>query len=221
MFEFRSVLNRAARKGRAIGALGVTMVVISPAAAQEPYFVFDETIVRVEEDWLMVLNEPNDSIDSPQFHTVMSPTSDLNGAYAQVLWNYRETPDFTAGGLQLQSYYNDSMNQRRSVEFRQLSTTAESVVWTQALETDGSTLSFEIINGYSTTWGTFGRDMRIDESTEVSDLAGYHVDASVENSCITYGSNRVDKLVVVQVRYYGHEGLLAVDANPRVVYELD
>ena len=96
------------------------------------------SVVRVEEDWMLVLNEPNGVVDSPQYHTVMSPFSDFEESYAQVLWNYRETPEFRRGGVQMQGYYGETLTASRSLEFAQLNTYAETIRWTQSLSTDGT-----------------------------------------------------------------------------------
>jgi hypothetical protein len=176
-------------------------------------------VLRVEEDWKLILNEPNGNVDSPQFHTIMSPFGDMNALYAQVLWNYRETPGFTPGGVQLQSYQGEQQIQRRSVEYRKLSNTAETITWTQALSTNGSVVTFEITNGLSTTWGTFGRDMRLDENANLTDLSSYNPQVSEENTRVTFGSNRVDAMLITQIRWYGPNGLIGVDSTPRVVYQ--
>jgi len=178
-----------------------------------------EPVIWVEEDWVMVLNEPDDGIHSPQFHTVMAPSADVEGNYAQVLWNYRETPDFSSGGIQLQSYDGEDLLRVRTVETRSLSSEAETISWTQGLWTDGAVLTFYIDNGNSTTWGSFGRDMRIDESATVPNLNDYDPDASVANCMVTFGSNRVETLMITQVRRYGESGLISVDSTPRVVYD--
>ena len=170
---------------------------------------------------MLVLNEPDGNVDSPQFDTVMSPFQEVDSFFAQVLWNYRETPNFVSGGVQLQSYEGELLTRRRSMEFGQLSTTAETITWTQGLSTDGVVLSFEVTNGRSTTWGAFGTDMRISSDANVPNLSDYSPDVSAQQSCITYGSNRVNEMVISQVRYYGATGLLGVDNTPRVVFELD
>lgn len=205
-----------------VGALffAVSAVSSAPADGGVNAASFDEPVIRVEEDWMLVLNEPNDNIDSPQFATLMSPYADVDSFYAQVLWNYRETPEFTAGGVQLQSYEGDTLVRRRSIEKGRLSTTAETITWTQSLETDGNVLSFEVSDGESDTWGTFGKDMRISSNANLSDLSDYSPEVSAQQSCITYGSNRVNQMVIAKVRYYGASGLLGVDNTPRVVFEL-
>ena len=76
-------------------------------------------------------------------------------------------------------------------------------------------------DGQSNTWGVFGKDMRLDDSADLSDLGGYSSEFSTKQSGVTYGSNRVDKLVIKEVRRYGASGLLSVDSTPKVVFELN
>ena len=98
------------------------------------------------------------------------------------------------------------------------STTAETITWTQALYTDGATLSFEVFNGRSTTWGAFDRDMRIDSYASLPDLDSYSPATTVQNSCVTYGLNRVDSMQITQVRYFDSSGsLVAVDGVSGIV----
>lgn len=206
-----------------LAGLGLGIALFSPALSYAQVSGDEgggyEPIIRIEEDWELVLNEPNDLIEAPQFHTMMSPFGHLDSWYALVIWNYREVPWFVPGGLQIQSWHSDYRLSRRTVDYAALSTTAETIVWTQALETNGVELAFEIIEGQSITWGQFGRDLRISATAYLSDLNGYSTDASVENSCITFGANRVDSMVIKQVRYYGATGLVAVDNTPRAVYQ--
>src|SRR5690606_20695029 len=68
-------------------------------------------ITRIEEDWMLVLNVPDDSVNCPQFHTIMSPTTDLDSRYFQVNWNYREQPDFAEGGLELLNWSGETLLQ--------------------------------------------------------------------------------------------------------------
>ena len=177
-----------------------------------------EAVTRVEEDWELVLNEPDDAMTSPQFHTVMSPLSDIDTSYAQVLWNYREVPDFAAGGLQLQGWSGEAMVNSKTVRITPLSTSAETIRWTQVLEIVEGELFFDIINGQSTTWGYFGKDMRLQQAGHVPDLNAYNTQVSVSNSCITYGSNRVTQLKIKEVRLYGWHGLIYTDTASKTIY---
>ncbi|GMV96518.1 MAG: hypothetical protein HRF43_05915 [Phycisphaerae bacterium] len=177
-------------------------------------------VILVEEDWELVVNEPDDQLETPQFHTVMSPFGHLDSYYAQVLWNYREVEDeFAPGGLQLQSWNGENRLNLRSINGRLLSTEAETITWTQVLGTNGYELAFAIDNGHSETWGEFGRDIRITQNANLENLNAYDTAVSVQNSWVTYGSNRVTSLVIKQVRKYGAYGLISVDTVPKVVYE--
>jgi len=199
-------------------AFGAVLLAAPAAWSQEPAA---DPIVRVEEDWVLILNSPNQNANSPQFHTLMSPFGDIDSYYAQVAWNYREIPEFLPGGLQLQAWNGETLIRTRAVGTTQLSTAAETIFWTQALQTNGMALYFSILNGHSLTWGEFGRDMMIHMDANLGDLSAYSTDVSVANACITYGSNRVNILAIVQVRYYSADGLAAVDSTPRIVYNLN
>src|ERR1041384_5088407 len=97
MFQRQRVTVPGVSLGRKCIAACLAMAVIliaAPAARAQDGGSGSDPIVRVEEDWVLSLNEPNDDADSPQFHTVMSPYSGTNSGFAQVLWNYAETPHF-------------------------------------------------------------------------------------------------------------------------------
>jgi len=187
-----------------------------PSFASAPV---SEPVVRIEEDWELEVNEPNGDTTAPQFHTVMSPVSGLESYFAQTLWNYRETPDFVSGGVQLHCYNGKDLLKKRSIESGTLSTAAETITWTQSLDTDGTTLTFTIFNGVSSTWGSFGKDMNISSTANMAQLNDYSPATSVANSCVTFGANRVQSFSIKRVRYYGATGLLYEDNTERPVCE--
>lgn len=135
-------------------------------------------------------------------------------------WNYREEPDFASGGLQLYNYQGESLLRYQSPRYQPLSTTAETITWTQVLVTSSHYMGFQITNGQSTTWGTFGA-MSLSRTPGLNNLNGYSPVASVRNTCVTYGSNRVDLLMLASVRYVYSDGTVVIDSTPRVVVERD
>jgi hypothetical protein len=180
------------------------------------------SVIKVEEDWQLVLNVPDNNVNCPQFHTVISPGPDLTGLYFQIDWNYREQPDFSSGGLELLTWSGDSLVRHRSLRTEELSTTAETITWTQVLIANADQVLFQIKNGQSTTWGSFST-LNIGQTPGLDDLNAYSPDVSVANSWITYGSNRVELLALVSVRYYayidGSYVLVKTDETPHVVYQ--
>ncbi|MBN2446334.1 MAG: hypothetical protein JXO22_06405 [Phycisphaerae bacterium] len=207
--------------GGVIGA--ATLLPLTVALAEIAVGGEGVVVVRVEEDWQLVLNEPGEAVMSPQFHTVMSPLCHADTAYAQVSWNYRELFDFAAGGLQLQSWGEDYAFGFADVREDPLSEDAETITWTQSLSTDGARVRFAVTNGQSLTWGTFGgSDTYIDIPISCPSLYAYSPAVSAANSMITFGSNRVTSLKITQVRRYGqNDELLSVDDTPIVIFEMD
>jgi hypothetical protein len=180
----------------------------------------ENDVVRVEEDWELVLTEPSDAKTCPQFETAMSPHGHADADYARVTWNYREFDRFRGSGLQVQAWFGDQLQWHRSVSEHDLSNTAEGIIWTQAMETDGTTAVFRIINGQSTTWGSFGgNETAVQLANSVANLNGYATGISTANCQISYGLNRVSLLRIKEVRRYRADGeLISVDSEPKVLY---
>lgn len=176
-------------------------------------------VFRVEEDWRLVLNEPGTEINAPQFHTLMSPTAYPDEIFAQVSWNYREMPAFAPGGLQLQGWAGETCVDDLSVGEASLSCNAETITWTQRLESVGGPLRFSIVNGQSESWGQFGGwGITVALDAGLCSLGGYSPTVSKDNSCVTFGSNRVNVLMITQVRRYYTDGTMTTDTTPRIVF---
>lgn len=181
-----------------------------------------DPVVMVEEDWELVVYEPDGDIMAPQLHTVMSPFAELDPYYAQFSWNYREVPSFQPGGFQVQAWADDNVLIAKSFDLDKFSLQQEKFTWTQVMGTDGQYTRVAVVDGYSLTWGTFGGiEALIGDFVSLGDLSGYSTDVSVKNSLITYGANRVKTFRIVEVRYHGPDGLLYRDTTPRVVHSVD
>ena len=193
-----------------LGLLGVTV----PAAAQQ--------VVRVEEDWELVLGEPDPVIVGPQVTTTMSPTGNLDGVYFTFEINHRSLPWWTPGGLTIHQWSGEARVQsfdrsNRSV----MQTSGETVSWTQILSVDGTNLTFQIKNGSSTTWGPFGYSNMFKLRTAFSgDLSGYSPDLSVAQSGAAFAGNRVQLLRIKEVRLTLSSGQTLTDSTPRIAHQL-
>jgi hypothetical protein len=182
------------------------------------------SLVRVEEDWSLSVNQPDESLGAPQVSTQMA-RAPWAGHFCNLHLNSTDLPTFAVGGVQLQAWNGSTnVNVLTSPNSATLATSNELITWTQYLRVDSTTLYFGIgtaqpgvAGASSQTWGDFsGMEITVPESRPRLD--SYDPSYSVNNSGVTFGSNRVDSFTLVQVRYYYSDGSVVTDSTPRVVY---
>jgi len=186
-----------------------------------PSVAAETTVVRVEEDWEMVVTNPDTTTDAPQATFVISPVSDLSSLHAAFEVNQQTLPSYSPGGLQLQLWDGDRpIEQRKFPNSAALATPGETVSWTQTMHLAGGNLIFEITSGSSTTWGTFGGQgyLKIICDTSLANLNSYSPDVSLANSGIGFAANRVQSVVLKAVRLITSDGQILEDTTPRVLY---
>ena len=118
---------------------------------------------RVEEDWKVVIGDPDPDSTGPQITTCMRPVSSST-AFVAFCLNYRDNPDWRPGGLQIKAYGEPSgASQDRplvasvTAKTDSFDTEGETVTWTQRATISAGPLSYTVQNGSSTTWGSFGQ----------------------------------------------------------------
>ncbi|MCX7419076.1 MAG: hypothetical protein NT013_06005 [Planctomycetia bacterium] len=179
--------------------------------------------IRIEEDWYVKIGTPDPNSDSPQITSVIAPSWTLNGKYAVFDMNCATQPDFSAGGVQLQLWQNDDIVQTKSnTNWASLQYVDEEIRYTSAMSIQDDKLTFEITNGSSQTWGTFGTgEIKLQISTWRNNLNQYSPEFSAENSRIGFASHRVRRFILERVRYYSVSGLQNTDDTPRVLHSYD
>jgi len=188
---------------------------LSTAVAQAPH------VVRVEEDWELVVSEPFSDSAAPQVTCVISPVGNLDWHHVAFELNHQSVPDFVPGGMQLAVWDGESLvHTHKHPSSAVMSTDNETVRWTQCMYVSDGLLRFEVTGGSSNTWGSFGGAgyLRHTESALFTDLDGYSPDVSVANSGVGFAGNRVSSLVLKQVRVFLSDGQQVVDETPRVVH---
>lgn len=188
---------------------------LSTAVAQAPH------VVRVEEDWELVVSEPFADAAAPQVTCVISPVGHLGWRHIAFELNHQSMADFVPGGMQLAVWDGESfVHSHKHSSSAVMSSGSETVRWTQVMYVTGGLLRFEVTGGTSTTWGSFGGSgsLRHTESTLLTDLDGYSPDVSVANSGVGFAGNRVSSLVLKRVRVFLSDGQQVVDETPRVVH---
>lgn len=197
-----------------------TEVTVSGSAFDE-YPLVD--LVTIEEDWELIVTEPDAALGAPHIGTIMTPFEDAGDFYLTFVVNHRFNPSFSAGGMELQLWYQGQQLGWQTFGEGLMSTPNEKVKWTQRLELKESKLRFSVVKGTSTTWGDFGagESMHLELVTTLTDLNDYHPNVSAENSGVVFASNRVGSLSLKRVRGYDKNGVLVLqDTDPVVVFAL-
>lgn len=191
-----------------------------------PSVIADESngqTIRVEEDWYVKIGTPDPDYDSPQITTVLAPSWTLWGKYAVFDMNCATQPGFSSGGVQIQLWQDDAIIQTASnTNWASMHMINEEIRYTSAMSIANGNIVFEILNGSSESWGTFGNgELRLQAPTWRSHLAGYDPSFTTYNSRIGFASHRVRRFILERVRYFNSSGLSATDNTPRVLHQYD
>lgn len=171
-----------------------------------------DSVVRIEEDWELQVTQPDAQLDAPQITTTMVPFGSQTDLLLQVDLNHGTVPAFSKGGIQVRACIEEEcLDQARVLSDVRLHHNSETVQWTQVVQLTSNGFYFGIINGSSESWGDFGGT-----STAIfvaySSVGGnfslhnYSPQHSLENSGVTYASNRVGKLRLKKIRVHHSNG---------------
>lgn len=168
----------------------------------------DGKIIRVEEDWVLVVETPDPLQDAPQVSTWMSPHHSLTEDYFGVDFNHAQRSGYDGGGFQTKAMHDATVIDERLLNHGQnLNIVNETVKWTQVLAIDNRKLIFSIKNGSSISWGSFGgSDTEIRRPTSMDNLNSYNPKISCESSGVGYAANRVASLKLSKIRLVTETG---------------
>ncbi len=202
------ICSNARRLLTLLGAAIPTLFFTPIAVAQE-----DDapTVMRVEGDWELLIGTPDPDNDGPQIINVISPTADITGQHAVLELNHQTFPAFYGGGLQLQMWTGDILNQfSNSKSVALLNKPSESITYTMSMRVEEGSLYVQVLNGKGTTWVDFGVDGRLTgkRTSAVASLNAYTHTLSAKKSRVSYAGNRVRKMLLKEVRTYGADGEL-------------
>jgi hypothetical protein len=182
-------------------------------------------IVRVEQDWVLVVGTPDPDRVTPQIVCVISPFDNARSLYAAFELNQRSHAQFTSGGMQLQVWNGEeTLTEQTSESTAVLDTPGETITWTQKMLLVDGTLVFAVTDGQSSTWGNFGfggEHMVVTADSTLTNLNAYNSAVSVTNSGAGYGANRVKTLAIKQVRLFTATGEQTTDNDEKVIYDHD
>jgi hypothetical protein len=196
-------------------------VVLGLLVCSTPVLAQGNNVLKVEEDWELVLTEPDVLTVAPQVTTTMSPNTHLNGTYWTFEINHLTAPAFSPGGVHLHQWNGESRQSTYSRADRAvMHTLNETMTWTQSLHSLNGNMIFEVRNGASTTWGTFGfGNFKLTTPWNSTHLNNYSPDVSVANAGIGFAANRVASLKLKRVRVTYSTGQTLTDETERVVFQ--
>lgn len=201
-----------------LSAVVLAAVELAPQAAQGQTSPPPD---QVQEDWQVVIGTPDPVGAGPQISTAMSPVSDGSSPFFVFDLNYQDSPNFVAGGMQVQVWSGDQMLTAAAKGSAQCSTVGETITWTQTMKISSGTITYAIDSGKSTTWGKFGQGQQLNVggtfTTTLTSFSQYSPATSVTNSGVGWEPNRVTSMTLLKVRYYAAGKLLSTDSTPRSV----
>lgn len=209
----------------ALFALAALASSAAPLRAQETDPLAGVDIVRIEEDWVLDIADPDPAADCPQIVTVFGPSDPNSGTHCVFELNHGTQPSFAEGGMQVQVWWADTLigykTQKAPTE---LYYAIERLTYTTVIEVTNAKLNLFVSNGDSLTWGTFGDDgttaLKIQLDTARTNLNGFDPTLSIRHSRVSYGANRVNRFARSAIRYYTAAGLHYTDTTETVIHEL-
>jgi hypothetical protein len=206
-------VRRTVRAGLAVVAAAALLTTAPSGQAQ----LGGGPIVRIEQDWELIVNTPDTTLCSPQLFILMYPESG-GDIWGQFLINYNDQPKFSAGGVQIQLWQNSSVLDGEDNAPRQaiLQNQNETVTFTLVMEIKGGKLNFNAQNVSSPSFGDINH-LASSAAYDPNSFSNYKSSDSVSKSGILFGSNRVTSLTLKQVRKIDQAGNTIVEA-PQVVY---
>ncbi len=176
-------------------------------------------VVRIEQDWELIVNEPDDDTASPQVATQMN--LDASGeSFAIFAINFQQVPSFWPGGLEIQLWDGEEVIDVDAFAAYELSQIDESIRWTQVLEIKEGKIRFYVKDGNSESFGSFGgTSFSVDRPTSIANLDQFQVEDTLKNSGVLLGANRVKRLVLKETRFFDDQNQSRKDDIEKVLVE--
>lgn len=164
-------------------------------------------VVLVEEHWELRIAQPDYDRSAPQTTMVMSPTGNVDGLHFLFTLNHGTVPEYAPGGLQVQQWNGDYfVSSRTASEGVTIDTSEELIHWTQRISLQDGHVKFQIRDGESDTWGSFGDGLTLWVDSSQSSLNSYRPSVSLSESQVNYAENRVTSLTLTKLVWVTEDG---------------
>lgn len=208
-------MRAAALLANVIGGIVFGALICTPAPCQAE----QSEIWKIEEDWELVVNDPDPNTYCPQVTFFASPTTS-DDTYFQLQMNYYADDAFSGGGFHVAAVRDGNIvDEARSVTRLALQTDGDRIRWTSVMAAFDNAFFYAVKDGHSDDWGHFGGPNYLVEMSShgIHDLAAYTPYESLSTVDIGFGANRVSSVKLVEVRVYyenGNSVTIPVNASP-------
>lgn len=189
--------------------LSATVLTALAATPLSEAHAHDSDVVMIEEHWELQVGGPDQTRNAPQVSMVMSPNGHTNADFFIVTLNHGSFPEFASGGVQVQHWHGDTcLGAKNSYSQSSLIHDGETVSWKQRMTLDGCSLKFEVIDGDSQSFGSFGNIGVLQSVVQVdqSRLNTYVPAISITESGIGFAGNRVSSLTLQKLVWQTADG---------------
>ena len=209
-------VNRRSQKLAFIVCLTLFLSFEDSAAAQST----GRTLVRVEEDWVALIGEPDPETSSPQIMNFISPIQSTEGIFGLIQVNHRGAPEFQDGGLQVQGWVGSWMSGSLDAsKYSKLDRSTDNLRYTVAMERVSNGIKFQLLNGRSRTWGRFATTpVSVVVTVNEPSLEAYSPEFSVANTNVNLGAHRVELLYLTATRSRYSDDTTVTDDTDRVIH---
>ena len=177
------------------------LLLVSPLSATQ--------VTKVEETWELVVTDPSVIRNAPQVTMVMSPLAHTQSDFFIFTLNHKAEPVYVAGGMQVCRYHGESLAAHQNgPKNGAIHVPMETISWTQTMALDAGTITFEVSDGNSGSWGEFGGQGYLKSSVAAppGGLDGYQPKISTGESEIGFAGNRVTSLTLKTVKWTLSDG---------------
>lgn len=211
-------IRRVTQLHKSIAASWAVLTLVSCASVSAQST--ERTLVRVEEDWVALVGEPDSATSSPQILNFISPLQSTEGIFGLVQVNHRGSPDFEGGGIQVQGWVGPSLaGASNSQKTAVLNRNSDSLRYTVAMQKVSTGIRFELLNGRSRTWGRFAQiPVSVTVAAENPTLDFYSPEFSLENTNVNLGAHRVQLLYITATRRRYDDGDVVTDTTDRILH---
>lgn len=198
------------------GALACIIGLAIALATSSPVLAGPNDVVAVEEHWALQVSRPDAQRSTPQITMLMSPTGTVQSVYFQFTLNHANVATYAPGGLQVQSWLAGIAVHQRATDINvALDRPNEVIRWTQRLSLLNGNLRFQVCDGESETWGTFGGDdLTLDVATLQANLNSYRPSLSLNGARVGFAENCPVSLILTKVAWLTEDGQVHEQSGP-------